>query len=178
MTTNLCSTCNTELTNSNWSKSWKDVDRKQCKSCSKKYNDSSNKNRMWVNGKYIPQSHPLYKAGRYTNFTDAAFSNFEKYESVKSGYVYVVSNYAWPDWVKIGKAIDVDERLGTFQTGSPFRNYKLIHWVYADDRHQAESKAHISAAKKTKHPWNKPDNGEWFRLTHDEAIEIVENIND
>ena len=100
------------------------------------------------------------------------------YDKEKSGDIYVISNETWPDWVKIGKAVDANDRVNNYQTSSPFRNYKLIHAVHFEDRHRAERKAHIRAALKTKQPWNKPDNGEWFRLTHDEAIEIVESIND
>ena len=100
------------------------------------------------------------------------------YDSQKSGHVYVIANDAWPEWVKIGMAVDANDRLKQYQTSSPLRNYKLIHSLYFDDRFKAEKKAHINAAMKTKHPWNKPDNGEWFRLTHDEAIEILEAIND
>ena len=34
-----------------------------------------NNARMYVNGKYIPVSHPLYKPGRYKSFDEAAFSS-------------------------------------------------------------------------------------------------------
>jgi hypothetical protein len=74
------------------------------------------------------------------------------YDNQKSGHVYVIVNDAWPEWVKIGKAID------------------------AEDRHKAEKKAHIAAASATNHPWNKVDNGEWFKLSHEQAIEILEGI--
>ena len=40
---------------------------------------------MYVNGKYIPMSHPLHKAGRYNNFNDAAFLSLQKDEIVKEG---------------------------------------------------------------------------------------------
>jgi hypothetical protein len=100
------------------------------------------------------------------------------YDKEKSGDVYVISNDTWPEWVKIGKAVDANDRVNNYQTSSPLRNYKLVHAVHFDNRHKAERKAHISAALKTKQPWNKPDNGEWFRLTHDEAIQIVEGIHD
>tara|TARA_S200002703_G_scaffold113090_1_gene98569 strand:- start:439 stop:819 length:381 start_codon:yes stop_codon:yes gene_type:complete len=100
------------------------------------------------------------------------------YDKERSGHLYVISNDAWPEWVKIGMAVDAKDRLKGYQTSSPLRNYKLIHSVYFEDRHKAEQKAHVLAATKTKSPWNKPDNGEWFRLTHEEAIQIVESIND
>ena len=175
-----CSTCDTELTDANWSHSWKSIDRKQCKECSAKYNSRSNTirnpNRMWVNGKYIPQSHPLHKAGRYKSFGDLAFGSLNNYRLMKEGYVYAIVNDAWPEWVKIGKAIDAEDRLSGYQTSSPMRDYKLVHSVYFEDRNVAEKKAHTLAALKTTHPWNKHDNGEWFKLTDAEAIEILKEV--
>ena len=37
--------------------------------------------RMWVNGEEIKKTHPLYKAGRYKGFEDAAFSSLENYKT-------------------------------------------------------------------------------------------------
>ena len=74
-----CNTCGEELTDTNWSASWSSINRKQCKQCSAKYNSSSNSSRMYVNGKYVSQKHPLYKPGRYKSFNDAAFSSFVNY---------------------------------------------------------------------------------------------------
>ncbi len=37
-----CNTCSEELTDLNWLKSWKDIDRKQCKYCLAEYNSRSN----------------------------------------------------------------------------------------------------------------------------------------
>ena len=50
----------------------------------------ANEKRMWVNGIYIPNSHPLYRPGRYKSFNDAAFSSLQNYNSTKTGYVYVI----------------------------------------------------------------------------------------
>jgi hypothetical protein len=95
---------------------------------------------------------------------------------MKEGYVYAIVNDAWPEWVKIGKAIDAEDRLSGYQTSSPMRDYKLVHSVYFEDRNVAEKKAHTLAALKTTHPWNKHDNGEWFKLTDAEAIEILKEV--
>ena len=171
-----CSTCSAELTDANWSQSWQDVDRMQCTSCSKKYNTSSNKNRMWVNGKYIPQTHPLYKAGRYKSFGDLAFGSLNNYSKIKEGYVYAIVNAAWPEWVKIGKALDAEDRLSGYQTSSPMRDYKLIHSVYFEDRNKAETKAHKIAATKASLAWDKSSNGEWFFMTDDQAIDTIKDV--
>ena len=172
----VCTTCSTKLTIDNWAQSWRNIGRKQCTSCSRDYNVSSNQNRMWVNGKYVPQSHPLYKAGRYKSFGDAAFSSLQKDRQIAKGYVYAIQNAAWPEWIKIGKAIDAEDRLNGYQTSSPMRDYTLLYYRYFDDRNTAEKKAHILAATQTTHPWNKYENGEWFKLTQQQAIDIIKEI--
>ena len=127
-----------------------------------------NTTRMFVDGKYISQSHPLHKPGRYKSFNDAAFSSFENLSSTKEGYVYVISNPAWPDWVKVGMAIDADDRCSSYQTSSPLRDYVLHCAISSDDRRKDESKAHkvlekIADSRK----------GEWFNIPVDTAIKYL-----
>ena len=50
-------------------------------------NVKSNPKRMYVDGKYIKDTHPLHKPGRYTSFGDAAFTALQKDAQVKEGYV-------------------------------------------------------------------------------------------
>ena len=73
----------------------------------KKRNDAQ----MYVDGKYVPKSHPLYKPGKYKTFNDAAFSALQNYETCPKGEVYILKNPAWKDWYKIGKAVDAVDRL-------------------------------------------------------------------
>ena len=136
----------------------------------KKRNTKSNVRRMWVNGKYIPQTHPLYKPGRYKSFGEAAFTALQKDIQIKEGYVYAIRNKAWPEWVKIGKAIDAQDRLNGYQTSSPMRDYELIHAVYFDDRNQAERDAHTAAERKGERQ------GEWFKLTEEQALDVLREV--
>lgn len=39
--------------------------------------------------------------------------------------VYLISNPAWPGWYKIGVALNWKKRWNSYQTGSPFRDYKF-----------------------------------------------------
>ena len=133
---------------------------------------------MFVNNKYIKRSHPLHKPGRYKSFGELAFSSSENYNTIKEGYVYAISNPAWPEWVKIGKAIDADDRLSGYQTSSPMRDYKLIYSVPFKDRNTAERNAHSLASNKASQPWEKGINGEWFKLTHEQAIEVLKETAD
>ena len=81
--------------------------------------------------------------------------------------MYAISNAAWPEWIKIGKAVDADDRLNSYQTSSPMRDYKLIHSVYFDDRNAAEAKAHTIAQGMGVRK------NEWFKITEDQALEVL-----
>ena len=130
-----------------------------------------NKRRMFVDGKYIPQSHPLYKPGRYKSFEDAAFSSLRNYRHTKAGYVYVISNPAWKGWVKVGMAIDAEDRCKSYQTSSPFRDYNLLYSVYVTDRRVIEKKAHKRIDKIAEDRQN-----EWFLVDPLKAIDCISAI--
>ena len=168
-----CNVCNYDTTGSKYCKECK---RKSNALSNPRHNPQNNPQRMWVNGKYIPKSHPLHKAGSYKSFGDLAFGSLNNYKQIKEGYVYAISNSAWPDWIKIGMAIDAEDRLSSYQTSSPMRNYRLVHSVYCEDRSESERSAHILAARKANIPWNKNDNGEWFNITQSQAVDILKQI--
>ena len=91
----------------------------------------------------------------------------EVYNQVKEGYVYVMTNPAWPEWVKVGMAVDSEDRLKSYQTSSPFRDYILVYSYEVDDRRAAELAAHVRLAKEC-------DNiNEWFRLPPPIANELI-----
>ena len=123
--------------------------------------------RMWVNGKEVSKKHPLHKPGRYKSFGDAAFTALQKDEQVKEGYVYAICNPAWPDWIKIGMAIDAQDRLNGYQTSSPMRDYVLVYDIYFKDRLEAERKAHKVAERYGERQ------GEWFKITREQAILVL-----
>ena len=123
--------------------------------------------RMWVDGKYISKSHPLYKAGRYKGFEDAAFSSLENYTDSAEGAVYVIANKAWDGWVKVGMAIDAEDRLKSYQTSSPFRDYMLYYSYTTDNRRKSEAEAHSMLEQKYER------RNEWFLCTPSQAIEVL-----
>ena len=175
-----CKHCSVELTENNTNTQYKKKGNKICKHCfNNRYKKTSHKSgiagnptRMYVNGKYISRKHPLYKAGRYKSFGDAAFSLLEKKKGVKDGYVYAIINPAWPDWVKIGMAVDAEDRLNGYQTSSPMRDYKLIDSVYSKNRSKAERNAHKLAAKIAER------RGEWFNISNEQAIKVLQEVSD
>jgi len=126
--------------------------------------------KMFVNGKYIPKSHPLHKPGRYKNFEDAAFSSLAKYESSVEGQVYIIVNPSFPEWVKVGMAVDAADRLNGYQTSSPFRDYVLNYSWDVNDRRAAESEAHSELQKLYER------RSEWFKCTPEQAQEVVSGL--
>ena len=176
-----CSTCKTEKETKefyNNSASSDGLDSK-CKVCrtesnarlNPKHNPNNNPQRMFVNGKYIPKSHPLYKPGNYRTFEDAAFDALSKYTSSTEGQVYIITNKAWEGWIKVGMAIDSEDRCNQYQTSSPFRDYTLQYKKFFTDRRKAEQIAHSLCNKKAQ-----DRNGEWFKLDIPTAISCIEKI--
>lgn len=134
---------------------------------------ANNIRRMFVDGKYIPQSHPLWKAGRYTSFNEAAFSSFTNYNKTTKGDVYLITNNAWPEWIKVGKAGDSEDRLKGYQTSDPFRSYELKHSVTVNNRHKAEVKAHKALELLSYDRKN-----EWFKVELETAIRCIEALSE
>jgi len=129
-----------------------------------------NKKRMFINGKYVNVNHPLHKPGRYENFEDAAFDSLKNYAKSKEGQVYIISNPNFHGWVKVGMAVDAQDRLNNYQTSSPFRDYKLNYTFSVEDRRAAEAAAHAALDARF------PRNGEWFKCSPRQAWSIIGNV--
>jgi len=126
--------------------------------------------RMYVNGKEISKFHPLHKPGKYASWQDA-WNNNEIDKKTSVGFVYAIGNPAWPEWVKIGKALDAMDRLNGYQTSSPLRDYYLLHRRYFEDRNKAESIAHETLINE-----GHPKKGEWFLITYKQAVDLLDSI--
>jgi len=167
-----CYSCGVSLiAGDNWAPSMAERGQKMCKGCfNGKHNKQNGPRRMYVNGKYVPKTHPLYKAGRYKGFEDAAFSSLENYKSNPEGQVYIITNPAWEGWVKVGMAVDAGDRLNNYQTSSPERDYELFDYEDFGDRRVAESMVHDYLRKRFKHK------NEWFECSTEEAMEAIDAI--
>lgn len=162
-----CSTCGEALVKDvNWTHSRYNKGINKCKYCN---SDEGNKDRMWVNGVYIPTSHPDWKAGYYKDWSSVAFSNMNNYNKKTEGDVYVITNPAWKNWYKIGKAVDAEDRCKAYQTSSPHRDYELVKVIPCDDRNRAEILAHRVAEKICVEKRN-----EWFYTEN--VNELIEGI--
>jgi len=162
--TRYCIDCHNALViNDNWTEARKSQGKYLCKSCW----DVRDKQRMFVNGKEVPKSNPLFKAGRWKTWLHV--HTLEKLEREGSGYVYVIVNDAWPDWVKLGCAKDADDRLSNYQTYSPFRDYRIIAKISCDERYKKEKEMH-KIFHEFSHTQSK---SEWFKIDRLLAIKLL-----
>ena len=93
------------------------------------------------------------------------------YNTKKAGYVYIIGNPAWEGWYKVGMAVDAEDRLNTYQTSSPFRDYKLLFYKQFSDRNIAERVAHKKLNK-----LGIERTCEWFKVDLQDAINVIEDI--
>jgi hypothetical protein len=95
---------------------------------------------------------------------------------LKSGYLYIVTNDAFPGWVKVGTTWSLTDRLHTYQTGDPFRQYKLRYSLHHPSFREAERKI-----KETIKPFALDIKGEWYRIDLNMARsrldEVLESYN-
>jgi predicted GIY-YIG superfamily endonuclease len=64
----------------------------------------------------------------------------KKSQKVKSkeGYLYIISNPAYPGFYKIGVTEDIKSRLHVYQTSDPKRKFKVEFHIFHPDCYQAE----------------------------------------
>lgn len=86
------------------------------------------------------------------------------------GFVYVLTNPAWPGLTKIGSASCAMRRLHTFQTGDPNRAYRL---------HAAIETPHWRRVERAAHRWLgscRVEGTEWFRVHPDDAVLAIQHV--
>lgn len=93
------------------------------------------------------------------------------YNKEKSGDVYVITNPSFKGWIKVGMAVDAKDRCNSYQTSSPFRNYKLFYSRWFEDRRSAENQAFSKLVLCQAYRC-----GEWFRINPVIAKEVIESL--
>tara|TARA_Y100000361_G_C11087484_1_gene304593 strand:+ start:73 stop:612 length:540 start_codon:yes stop_codon:yes gene_type:complete len=94
-----------------------------------------------------------------------------RFNEVKDGYVYIITNPAWEGWIKIGMAVHPEDRCNNYQTSSPFRDFKVCYTRYFKNRLHAERIAHSLVANRAEESIH-----EWFKISVDEAKHIIKSI--
>lgn len=137
--TKTCISCGTQLVlNHNWWSSFKGKKHYKCMNC------------------YAVRRRENYLKRRAEQLGEKVI---KQYNQIKQGYVYVVSNPAWPEWVKIGMAVDAEDRCRSYQTSSPFRDFNVEFALQCDDRAELESKVHQQLVRD-----GYERRGEWFKV--------------
>jgi hypothetical protein len=78
---------------------------------------------------------------------------------LKLGYLYIITNDAFPGWVKVGTTWDLEDRLHVYQTGDPFRRYRLEYSLCHPKFREAEKKI-----KEVMKHFALEIRNEWFRI--------------
>ena len=92
-----------------------------------------------------------------------------------SGHLYIISNQAWPTYIKFGSTENLNKRLQQYQTADPHRGYILEHSVYHPEYIKAEKKL-----KDLLKPFAKRIKNEWYEIdlnmARSKLNEILENF--
>ncbi len=112
---------------------------------------------------YVVGNPPLKRAFDFEEITGKA-------PKKEDGYIYALQNPAWPEYVKIGKSVEPNQRIESYQTYSPHRDYKPIcNHVYSKNYGELEKMAH-AIARQLSGDFNAK---EWFKLSPQQAEKIL-----
>lgn len=98
------------------------------------------------------------------------YQNSPKYRKTIKGYVYIITNSSYEGWIKVGLAKDVWDRLSTYQTHSPFRDYVVEFYKLFEDMHKMERVIHNTLSTLCMNR-----NSEWFEMDIEIAKTIITN---
>ncbi len=94
------------------------------------------------------------------------------------GIVYVLWSPSFPDWVVTGKGIDED-RCRAYNTYTPHRDFEVVGISVVDNRSLAEE--NLQNTLDDEFPNRRGESSgrrpEWFRITTEEAYEVLERLN-
>jgi len=90
---------------------------------------------------------------------------------IKEGFVYAITNPAFPNMVSIGCALDYEKRVNSYQRYDPNQCFEIRHTKYFEDREAMESKVHAMLYDKMVLP-----KSEWFRVTLEYAKNVIDNL--
>tara|TARA_B100001939_G_scaffold322789_1_gene313547 strand:+ start:383 stop:931 length:549 start_codon:yes stop_codon:yes gene_type:complete len=130
---------------------------------------STRKVSQWLSKK---SNRYISNVGLWKHITKKTAIDFNKLcESQTEGYVYILTNPAWDEWVKVGMAVNPKDRCSTFQTSSPFRDYKIYYRKKFKLKKEAETKAH-KLLRKESFDFKK----EWFKIDKEKAKELIKKL--
>lgn len=87
------------------------------------------------------------------------------------GYVYLVENELFSGWIKCGMTTNITSRLNTYNSNDPLKRFRVLVDKEVVDRRRAELNLMRELQIKST-----LQNGEWFRIDKNQAIEIFKSI--
>ena len=87
------------------------------------------------------------------------------------GHVYLLSHPAHHPWLKVGRTVNLKQRLGTYQTADPNRSYAFIRTAFVPD-YRAKEQNLIERLKAL--GW--PVDHEWIKAPVAEVLKEFERI--
>jgi hypothetical protein len=92
--------------------------------------------------------------------------------SKHSGFVYVLVSPTFPDYVKIGRAKDLRNRLSSYQTSNPYRDFEYYFTIPVEDTRPYEKHFYkmFSSNHKMSH--------EWYQIEPNQAKDIIISLYD
>jgi len=88
---------------------------------------------------------------------------------MKKEYLYIITCENFPEWVKVGITTNPTKRLQTYQTASPFRNYKMVYTLECANYRIEEKKI-----RDTMKYFALDMKNEWYRVDVNIAITRLE----
>lgn len=101
--------------------------------------------------------------------------NMENIDGIRNskgiGHIYLLENENYIGWIKCGMTINVSARLNTYNVNDPMKRFQILIEKKVKNRRVAEKK--LITELKT---YSTLQNGEWFKIEKNKAIEIFEKI--
>ena len=85
----------------------------------------------------------------------ASLTKYYHVNGIKSilGFFYIITSESYPNYYKLGYAKDCEDRLGTYQTYSPKRDFRLVKYIAVANAKLAESIAIEYLGNRMEHEW-------------------------
>ena len=84
------------------------------------------------------------------------------------GEIYIITNPAWKDWIKVGKSYDASKRLANFQHTCPLKDFKIVDKITVKNYTKAERKVLELISF-----FAEESAGEWKKINVDVALDIL-----